>query len=54
MKALFSPLGMSCGSLFSAIVLVKTDHVVIITSQEAAENILKVVKRPKISLQLHL
>jgi len=47
MRILFSPLGLSYGSLFSAILLTKPDHVVVITSTKAAENIPKVVEAAK-------
>ena len=47
MKVLFSPLGMSYGSLFSAIVLTKPKHVVVITSEQAAKNIDLVIKKAK-------
>ncbi len=47
MRILFSPLGLSYGSLFSAIVLTKPDHVVVITSAKAAENIPRVVEAAK-------
>ncbi|HIE28175.1 TPA: hypothetical protein EYP66_12890 [Candidatus Poribacteria bacterium] len=47
MRVLFSPLGMSYGSLFSAIVLTKPDHVVVITSKRAAANIPQVVEQAK-------
>jgi hypothetical protein len=39
MKILYSPLGFACGSLFSAIVLTRPDHVIVITSQKAAQNL---------------
>jgi uncharacterized protein (TIGR00288 family) len=38
-KVLFSPLGLSNGSLFTAIVLTRPDYVVVITSGEAARNL---------------
>jgi hypothetical protein len=58
MRILFSPLGLSYGSLFSAIVLTKPDHVVVITSVKAAENIPKVVEaakkyHPQFTLEYH-
>jgi hypothetical protein len=47
MKILFSPLGLTRGSLFSAIVLAKPDHVVILTSQKGAEAIEDIVTHAK-------
>jgi len=47
MRVLFSSLGMSYGSLFSAIVLTKPDHVVVITSSKPAENVNKVIEKAK-------
>ena len=47
MRVLFSPLGMSYGSLFSAIVKTLPDHVVVITSERAAVNLNKVVEEAK-------
>jgi len=37
MRVLFSPLGLSKGSLFTAIVQTRPDHVVVVTSKEGAK-----------------
>lgn len=47
MKVLFSPLGLAYGSLFTAIVRTRRDHVVMITSAQAEENIDKVANAAK-------
>jgi hypothetical protein len=39
LRVLFSPLGLAQGSLFTAIVLLRPDHVVVVTSAEAAGNL---------------
>jgi hypothetical protein len=48
MKILFSPLGLARGSLFSAIVLTKPDHIVVLTSQKGAEAIEEIITHAKV------
>jgi hypothetical protein len=47
MRVLFSPLGLSKGSLFTAIVKTRPDHVVVITSEEGAKLVDEIVAQAK-------
>jgi len=47
MRVLFSPLGLSKGSLFTAIVKTRPDHVVVITSQEGAKLVDEIVAQAR-------
>lgn len=47
MRTLFSPLGLSPGSLFTAILATKPDRVIIITSTDAAKKVDEVVNAVK-------
>ena len=47
MRVLFSPLGLSKGSLFTAIVRTRPDHVVVVTSQEGAKLVDEIVAQAK-------
>ena len=47
MRVLFSPLGLSRGSLFTAIVTTCPDHVVVVTSKEGAKLVNEIVAQTK-------
>jgi hypothetical protein len=47
MRVLFSPLGLSKGSLFTAIVHTRPDHVVVVTSEEGAKFVDEIVAQAK-------
>ena len=52
MRVLFSPLGLSKGSLFSAIVTTCPDHVVVVTSKEGAKLVNEIVAQAKSWLKI--
>jgi hypothetical protein len=47
MRVLFSPLGLSKGSLFTAIVKTHPDHVIVITSEEGAKLVMEIVAQAR-------
>jgi len=51
MRVLFSPLGLSKGSLFTAIVKTRPDHVIVITSKEGAKLVDEIVAQAKSVLE---
>lgn len=58
MHTLITPLGLSYGSLYSGILLVRPDHVIVLTSEQAAANIPRVVEaarkeHPDFTIEVH-